>query len=208
MVTMKTFDSRAEWLAGRSGSIGGSEASSIVGANPWQTNLELWEIKTGKRIPEDISEKPLVKYGSQAERHLRELFRLDFPQYRVEYVDNNMWFNDRFPFAHASLDGWLEDERGRRGILEIKTAGITQFWEWHNRIPEGYYWQILHYLMVTEFDFAIIKAQLKYDWGGEIFLITKHYKIEREEVREDIKFLEDSEKMFFWYIKNGERPPQ
>ena len=105
MVTMKVFDSRADWLAGRSGRIGGSEASCIVGMNPYQTNIDLWKIKTGRLIPEDISESPFVKYGSQAEMHLRGLFRLDFPQYRVEYVDNNMWFNDRYPFAHASLDG-------------------------------------------------------------------------------------------------------
>ena len=78
MVTMKVFDSRADWLAGRSGRIGGSEASCIVGMNPYQTNIDLWKIKTGRLIPEDISESPFVKYGSQAEMHLRGLFRLDF----------------------------------------------------------------------------------------------------------------------------------
>ena len=61
--------------------------------------------------------------------------------------------------------------------------------------------------MVTEFDFAVLKAQLKYDYDGDIFLTTKHYYIERKEVQEDIEFLENSEKRFFEYLKSDEMPP-
>ena len=125
LVKMIVLKDRDEWLANRS-RIGGSDASAIVGMNPYRTNIELWKIKTGQLVPEDISDKPYVKYGTQAEEHLRELFRLDFPEYQVEYTENNMFLNDRFPFAHASLDGWLTDQDGRQGILEIKTTNILQ----------------------------------------------------------------------------------
>lgn len=100
-VEMIQLGSREEWLKHRD-RIGGSDASAILGMNPYRTNIELWQIKTGQMIPEDISDKPYVKYGTQAEMHLRGLFRLDFPEYQVEYVENNMFLNDRFPFAHAS----------------------------------------------------------------------------------------------------------
>lgn len=207
--TMIRCESHADWLEKRKSRIGGSDASCIVGMNPYTTNVELWQQKTGRSKAEDISDKPYVKYGTQAEMHLRGLFRLDFPKYVVEYVDNNMWLNPDYPFAHASLDGWLTDELGRKGILEIKTTNILQSMQlekWNNRIPDNYYIQILHYLMVTEFDFAILKAQLKYNYDGDIFLTTKHYKIEREEVLEDIKFLENSEKRFFEAINNDVQP--
>lgn len=203
-------ESRDEWLEKRKSYIGGSEASAIVGMNPYTTNVELWEIKTGKRKAEDISDKPYVKYGAKAEEYLRELFKLDFPQFEVEYVENNMWFNPDYPFAHASLDGWLtEKETGNRGVWECKTTNILQFMQkekWNHRIPDNYYIQVLHYLMVTGFDFAILKAQLRYDYDGDIFLTTKHYRIEREEVLEDIEFLENSERKFFEAIKNDVQP--
>jgi len=96
MVEMKGLGSHEEWLKNRT-KIGGSDASAIVGMNPYLDNVSLWEIKTGKRQQEDISEKPYVKYGTQAEMHLRGLFRLDFPEYKVEYIENNMFLNDKYP---------------------------------------------------------------------------------------------------------------
>lgn len=208
LVKMIVLKDRDEWLANRS-RIGGSDASAIVGMNPYRTNIELWQIKTGQLVPEDISDKPYVKYGTQAEEHLRELFRLDFPEYQVEYTENNMFLNDRFPFAHASLDGWLTDQDGRQGILEIKTTNILQSMQkekWNHRIPDNYYIQLLHYFMVTEFDFAILKAQLKSEFNREIYLQTRHYKIERSEVKEDIEFLEDAERIFWNQVKERKRP--
>lgn len=215
MIVLKDHE---DWLQARAGRIGGSDASAIVGMNPYMTNIELWQIKTGQLVPEDISEKPYVKYGTQAEMHLRELFALDFPEYKVEYIENNMFLNDKFPFAHASLDGWLTEEVivndgseiiTRKGILEIKTTNILQSMQkekWDRRIPDNYYIQILHYLMVTEFDFVVLKAQLKSEFKGEIYLQTKHYKIERSEVEEDIKFLESSEKKFWKQVQERKRP--
>lgn len=229
MVKMLTLTSREEWLEARKNYIGGSDASAIVGMNPYKTNNDLWLEKTGKVTPEDISDKPYVKYGTNAEIHLRELFKLDFPQFNVEYVENNMFINDRFPWAHASLDGWLietetvtayDDDQtfissetrptGRKGILEIKTTEILQSMQkekWNQRIPDNYYIQVLHYLMVTEFDFAVLKAQLKTVFDGVPYIQTKHYFIERSEVEGDIEYLAKKEWEFWQYIKSGKKPP-
>lgn len=209
-VSMIMLSNHDEWLLARKNRIGGSDASCIVGMNPYKTNIELWEEKTGRRIAPDISNEVYVKYGHDAEEYLRELFAIDYPQYQVLYEENNMWLNDKYPFAHASLDSWLIDEDGRNGVLEIKTTNILQSMQkekWKDRIPDNYYIQVLHYLMVTEFEFAILKAQLKYEHNnGDVFLTTKHYKIERAEVEEDIKYLEDAERRFYEYIINDRQP--
>lgn len=209
-VKMKVLATRDDWLEARKNYIGGSDASCIVGMNPYKTNVELWEEKSGLRTPEDISEKSFVKYGTEAEKYLRELFKLDFPQYEVKYIENNLFLNDWYPFAHASLDGWLEEEEtGRKGILEIKTTNILQSIQkekWNHRIPDNYFIQCLHYLAVTNFDFVILKAQLKFDYAGEIFLNTKHYYIDRSEVKEDIKYLMEEEQKFYEHIRSGEMP--
>ena len=208
MVEMKILANREEWLKNRS-RIGGSDASAIVGLNPYKTNVELWMEKTGQIVPEDISNKPYVQYGTQAEMHLRGLFSLDFPQYKVDYVDNNMFTNDKYPWGHASLDGWLTDQEGRKGILEIKTTEILQSMQkekWNQQIPDNYYIQILHYLMVTEFEFAVLKAQLKTVFGGVPYLQTKHYFIERSEVEDDIQFLAREEEKFWKMVQTGVKP--
>lgn len=205
---MKTLASREEWLANR-GRIGGSDASAIVGMNPYRTNIELWQNKTGQVEAEDISEKSYVKYGTEAEQHLRELFKLDFPEYEVCYAENNMWLNDKYPFAHASLDGWLVDQQGRKGIWECKTTNILQSMQkekWNNRIPDNYYIQLLHYFMVTEFEFAVLKAQLKSEFNGDVYLQTKHYFIERADVKDDIKYLENAERRFWKQVQDRKKP--
>ena len=209
MVTMQTFESREEWLKARKNYIGGSDAAAALGLNPWKDNVTLWLEKTGQIIPEDISGKPYVQYGTQAERHLRGLFSLDFPEYKVFYVENNMFTNDAYPWAHYSADGWLEDQDGRKGILEIKTTNILQSMQkekWKDKIPDNYYCQLLHGLMVTEFEFAILKAQLKFDYGGEIVMHTRHYKIERSEVEADIEYLEHSERSFWKSVQDRKQP--
>lgn len=209
-VEIKVLKNREEWLKNRMNGIGGSEASAIIGMNPYMSNIELWQIKTGQLIPEDISEKPYVKYGTEAEPLMRQLFALDYPQYEVGYVENNSYFNDKYPFALASLDGTLiEKETGRKGILEIKTTNILQSMQkekWDHRIPDNYYIQVLHYLMVTEFDFVVLKAQLKSSFNDDVYLQTRHYKIERAEVEEDIKYLEASERKFWKQVQERKRP--
>ena len=116
-VTKHIFASREEWLKGRKNHIGGSDASACVGMNPYKDNVQLWEEKMGLVMPEDISDKDYVRYGTEAEKHLRALFSMDFPEYQVFYDEDNMFINDRYPWMHASLDGELVDEQGRRGIL-------------------------------------------------------------------------------------------
>lgn len=210
MVSKRVLNSHDEWLENRLKGVGGSEISAVVGCNPYMDNVTLWEVKTGRRKADDISDKPYVQYGTQAEEHLRALFALDFPQYQVLYEENNSFTNDCYPFAQASLDGWLEDENGRLGILEIKTTEILrsgQREKWKSRIPSNYYCQCLMYMAVMEADFAVLKAQLKTDFGGDVRLETRHYHIERGEAQEDIDYLMQKGAEFWEHVKSDTRPP-
>lgn len=208
-IIIQCFDSREEWLSKRARRIGGSDAAAVIGKSPYMTNERLWEIKTGRREQADISDMEAVMYGAKAEEYLRELFRLDFPEYEVDYIPNNMFTNSTMPWAHASLDGWIR-HGDSFGILEIKTAYINTRLQadlWKDRIPDSYYCQVLHYLMVTGWDFAILKAQLKCQIGDEMpYLQTRHYMIDRKDVEDDIKYLHDAEKAFWWNIIEDVRP--
>ena len=209
MVRMECFATHEEWLEARTSRVGGSDAGCILGLNPWKDNVQLWKEKIGLAKDEDISGKDVVKYGHDAEPLLRKLWELDHPSYKMEYEEDNMWTNDKFAFAHASLDGWLTDPEGRKGIWECKTTEImnsSQWSKWDGMIPDQYFAQILHYMAVTEFEFAILNVQIKYRKCGELFKTTREYKIERKDVVEDIAYLMEKEKEFYDCIVSKHMP--
>ena len=193
------------------------EAAAILGLSPYMSNERLWEIKTGRIVPDDISDKPYVKYGTEAERYLRELFALDYPQYTVYYKDFDVIRNPDYPFIFATLDGELSEMDGsepfplvrRNGVLEIKTTEIMQSnqWDdWNDKIPQHYYIQILHQLLATGCEFAILKAQIKWHKDGKLNLTTRHYHIEREDVPDDLDHLLKEEIKFWDCVQQNKRP--
>ncbi len=198
-----------EWLAFRNTGIGGSDAAAVLGENPWKTNVELWEEKTGKSVAKSANNSEAVTYGLAAEKYLARLFALDFPEYTLSLVKNEVFVRDNFMFA--SLDAMLRDSLGRRGVLEIKTANIFSSMSrerWSNRIPQNYYIQLIHYLLVTEFDFAVLKAQLKSSQDGGVYLQTKHYFVDAHDpqVIADIEALRVAEQQFWNDVKTNMRP--
>lgn len=211
MVRRIQFKTKSEWLRARKGKIGGSDAAAVLGLNPYKTNQELYEEMIGVRTAADISDKPYVIYGTKAEEHIRALFALDHPEYQVDYYGDNMLLNNKYPFAHASLDGELiELETGRKGIFECKTTELfssmsKEKWDGDN-IPDNYYIQVLHYLMVTEYEFVDLRAQIKCEWNNQLRLTTKDYHIERSEVLHDIEILLEAEKKFINQVNNRSQP--
>ncbi|MCK9577376.1 MAG: YqaJ viral recombinase family protein [Clostridia bacterium] len=202
---------RIEWLNARINGIGASEAAAVAGMSPYKSNLVLWEEKTGKRKAPDISDKPYVQYGKEAEKHLRALFALDYPQYKIDYDEFGMIRNNKdYPFAFATLDGNLTEKgTDRKGILEIKTTEIMragQWDEWNEQIPQHYYIQCIHQLLATGYDFVILKAQIKYHKSGELAAAIRHYTIKRSDVETDIKWLAEREKVFWDCVVNNKRP--
>lgn len=211
MLKMYRYRNREKWLEARQKYIGGSDVSCILGLNPYKTNRDLYREKKGIVMPADLSDNELVIYGTKAEEHIRALFALDHKELKVEYVPDNSWRNSKYPFAACSLDGWSSDERGRKGILEIKTATITsalQASKWRERIPDNYYCQVLFYLGVTGFDFVDLRANLKYQFPDTPLRIeTRDYHIERSEVEEDIATIMEKAAEFAESLKKNIEPP-
>lgn len=209
----RKYKSRDEWHTNRIQGIGGSDASTLIGRNPWKDNNTLWKEKKGIIVSDDISNKSYVQYGTKAEMYLRELFALDFPEYDVQYEDNVTLQYVSEPWMLYSPDGLLYDpSTGRKGILEIKTTNILQSMQkekWKDSLPMNYYIQVLHGLIVTGFDFVILKAQLKTVYkNNDIRIETKHYSFTREEKAEDIEWLLSQEKeQWDKYYKGNIEPP-
>lgn len=206
-----------EWHRARAQGIGGSEAAAIIGRSPWCSNVELWRRKTGRATAPDISDNAAVKYGHEAEPLIRELFALDYAgAYEVSYGGAfDMVRHPEHPFIFATLDGRLvEKATGRRGVLEIKTTSIVRSMQreswWRDGkpcVPDQYYCQLVWQLIASGFDFAVLHAQLKYEYSGDIRSERRTYFVERSEALEDIEYLK-AEGVKFW-TENvlGDREP-
>ena len=200
---------REGWLKERGKGLGASDAAAILGLSPYKTNVALWEEKTGRRVPEDIGGKSYVQYGNNAEQHLRALFALDHPEYELTFEPFKIIRNPSRPFIFATPDGeLLERDTGRRGGLEIKTTEIMrsgQLAEWKDKIPDGYFAQICHQMLAAEWEFVVLKAQIKIQIDG-LRLDTRHYYIEREDTQKDISYLLQKEIAFWDCVEKDIRP--
>lgn len=188
-------DNHEQWLELRSKGIGGSDVASILGLNPYMTNQELWSYKVGLAQREDISNKPYVQYGHDAEAHLRNLFALDYPRFEVQYQDNVVLANKTYPFIRYSPDGLIYDkETGLRGIYEGKTTNILQSMakeKWNNKVPDNYYCQILQGLLVTGFDFVCLRAQLNFNNLSIDFTNLKNDRCGYKQIKDYIFYRSD-----------------
>jgi putative phage-type endonuclease len=201
---------REQWLAERRLGLGGSDAAAVLGLSPWKTNVELWEEKTGRREDKDISDDPYVQYGVAAEPIIRAQFAIDYPQYDIEHQENISVASSEYQQLRASLDGKLiERETGRIGVLEIKAAIINSRADrdkWNGAIPQHYYTQILHNMIVTGADFAVLKARLVSNWNEDLWVTERSYHFERADCEADIAYLIEKELAFWRLVETDTRP--
>lgn len=216
---VERFKNEKEWLEHRG--IGGSSASAIVNMNPYINCLQLYNSIIYEKEKKSMINESII-YGTKAEPLIRKQYELDFPEYKVRTPkQHEMYRRVDKPYLTATLDGVLVDKKTKRkGILEIKTHDIKNLADdqyWGNNLPQNYFIQVLHYLMVmNDFEFVELVAKLRfYDYfaiGGKKLLRTeyRYYHIERndESIKKWLDYLEKKETEFFEVNIKNKIPPQ
>lgn len=185
--------SKEGWTKLRSATIGGSDAASIVGLNPHKSAYALWAEKTGKVVPEDISQKEAVRLGTDLEDYVAHRF-MEKTGKKVRR-ENYTVFRDDMPFAHANYDRLVI---GERAGLEIKTTNALNLKKFKNgEYPANYYVQCCHYLLMSGLD----------RWYLAVLVLGVEFKvftIERDEAElAALKMAEEN----FWYQVQNDLPP-
>lgn len=188
---------REQWLAARREGIGGSDAAAIIGLSKYATPYTVWLEKTGRMIPEDISTKEAVYWGNVLEDVVAKEYAKRHPEQTVRRKNAMLRHKER-PWMQASLDRVVTDEDGKRGVLEIKTAGAFRAEDWETGIPEYYVPQCIHYLAVTGFEFFVIACLI----GGQKYV---EYRYERDE--EDVAYINRAERDFWLDHVVADVPP-
>lgn len=160
---------REEWLQLRRKGIGGSDASVIMGKNPYRSILQLWEEKTGK-LPVTDDGNEYTYWGNVMEPIIRKEF-MNRTGLKVRQK-HAMIFHKDYPYLFADVDGIVTDERGEKCIFEAKTASQYKAEQWEDGVPEEYILQVQHYLEVCGMDKAYIAALI----GGNKFVFHTIYR--------------------------------
>ena len=177
------YDNEDDWHKLREKRIGGSDIGAILGVNPYKSIVDVYVDKTEGS---NFKGNELTHWGHMLEGTILKEFSNKHKELIVYEVPYSV-VND---FLIANLDGALKDkETGDYGVLEIKTTSVWNRKEWEDDvIPQYYYAQVQHYLMLTGYKFAYIAVLI----GGQQY---KEFKIERSE--EDINLIRNKAIEFY-----------
>ena len=176
--------------------LGGSNASTIAGVNPFSNKVLLWEEKTGVTVPDDISSIEKIRWGVLLEDTIAREYALRTGK-KVRNVNRTLYHPD-YKFIGGHIDRKIENEEAG---LEVKAVGLRQSSYWTGEIPKYYEMQVLHYLAITGYEYFDVAALI----GGQelrIFTITR----EGNEQRID-KLVEDEVKFWNEYVLKKQPPP-
>lgn len=177
------YDNEDDWHELRAKRIGGSDIGAIIGVNPYKSIVDVYVDKTEGS---NFKGNELTHWGHMLEGTILKEFSNKHKELIVYEVPYSV-VND---FLIANLDGALKDkETGDYGVLEIKTTSLWNKKDWEDDvIPQYYYAQVQHYLMLTGYKFAYIAVLI----GGQQY---KEFKIERSE--EDISLIRNKATEFY-----------
>ena len=187
----KTLDMpRDEWLQKRRQGIGGSDASAILGLNPWKTQMDLWLEKTGEFTEDEENEK--MYWG----RILEDIVAQEFSIRTGLKVrrKNAILQHKQHPFMLANVDRLVI---GQKAGVECKNIGIRSADRWEMGVPEYYQAQVQHYMAVTGYPVWYVAVLI----GGQEF---RYYKLTRDE-----QFIHEliQAETEFWKLVETRTPP-
>ena len=218
MYTTEIYDTEEEWLQHRG--LGGSSASAILDSNPYMTKIELWSaILDQKDRTEQLIEKnkkskknEVLEYGHKCEPIIRKLVSINLSkEYKVVSPKKyQMYRRKDKPYLTATIDSLLiRKTDGLKGIHEIKTRvckNQQEYNEWtiEKKIPQNYYIQCLHYLVVMpDCEYVILTPKLVMNkkvndkWVIDKETIIYGLMIWRKDVIKEIEYLEKMETKFW-----------
>lgn len=184
---------RQEWLWNRKKGIGGSDASAILGFNPWKSAFELYIDKTSDQVEEIDNEA--IHWGNVLEDVVAEEFtRRTGKKVRRR---NQTFRHPEYDFMHANID---RDVVGERALLECKTTNAFNADQWEGEhVPPAYICQLQHYMAVLDYEKAYIAVLI----GGQKFVWKE---VERDD--EFIELMIEQEKHFWNEHVLKEVPPE
>lgn len=180
------YMTKEEWLEARRGGIGGSDASSVLGFNPYKSSISVYlekiqhnnlskdlERNSGISLINKNQFKEEVSYKMELGNKLEEFVAREFTLKTGKKVRNinGILKNDNYPFALANIDRAVV---GEKAFLECKVTNSFSKKLWKKEVPMHYQIQMTHYMAITGATHCYVAALI----GNEDLVIHKIYRDE------------------------------
>lgn len=186
--------SREQWLEQRRKGVCGSDASIVLGLNPYRSILHLWEDKRGL-LPIEEKGNDYTYFGNIMEPVIKKEFtKRTGLKVRAK---NAILQSAEHEFMLADVDGLVKEDDGCLSVFEAKTASEFKKGIWEKGVPEEYVAQVQHYLCVTGFKKAYVCAIV----GGNSFFCHEIYRDEAY-----ISLLVRKEREFWTCVQENRSP--
>jgi len=157
---------RKDWLEARKNGLGGSDAATIMGCNPWASPYALFLDKSG--MTEDREDNEYMLWGRKLEpiitQHYAEVTG------RTLEPGSEMRFSAERAHLFANTDASILPcpQHEGRGIYEGKTTSAYLREDWKDgRIPLYYQVQVQHYMYVEEVSwgsYGVLIGGQQFEW--------------------------------------------
>ena len=196
---MTELTARELWLQERKTGIGGSDASVVLGVNPYKSVRELWLEKTGLTDGSAKETGPILRgrvlepvaadlYAQKTGRKIRRQPMRRHSQYR---------------FMIGNVDRQILAVNGvaSTGILEVKCPGLRSIAKVKaHGLPDYMTVQLMHYMAVYQ-----------YSWGSFCLFNAENWELIWFDLEADpslIATLIEREQEFWSYVVNEIEPPE
>jgi putative phage-type endonuclease len=175
---------RQDFLQVRTTGIGGSDAATILGINPYKTPFELAEEKLGRVEP--FKGNRFTEAGNRLEEVIAQWYA-DETQSKVARANQTFRLKEH-PFIMAHIDRRVLNQKK---VLECKSADKWTLSKWGSSgsddVPDTYFIQVQHYLMFPNWENADLAALI----GGNdlrIYPITPDTELQEMILQAEIAF--------------------
>lgn len=170
------------WLSFRTGKLGASDASTIMGENPYETPSQFYDrFMLGESKPKT----PAMERGTRLEPLARKWLNDKIgTNYEPVVIQSRV-----YPGLIASLDGYFEDAEGNPFIVEIKCGGEKNHMIAVNgKVPGHYRAQLQHQMMLTGVDQMLY---VSFDGESGVILEVKKDEIyQKKLIYSELAFLD------------------
>ena len=184
--------------------LGGSDAGTILGVNPFQSPYELWRVKVG--IDQPFEGNTATQWGHYFEdlvaRAASERLSVQFRRANKRFV------HPEYEYLVAHIDRMSRQDDL---LLECKTTTSRSARQWgpdglvvtngddaKGRIPLQHYWQIQQYLMLTGLSSAYLAVAILDDRDIRMYRVWSNQEDQQRLIREAARF---------WKCVTENRPP-
>lgn len=183
------------------GMVGGSDASTLLGLNPWTSKITRWNQSVGTANIKNIDNEVMF-HGRLLEDYVADLWQY-WTGDPIEMINNyqgkiklrksirrnSIFINPKYPFLFANIDRQItkHDELSGKGVLEIKTISGYNADKWEGGIPPYYIAQIQLYMLVLGYEYGQF-AFLKDGRHMDVFTVEANPNIQETILEEAERF--------------------